>query len=660
MRSYRMRDAAHADGVTLTILSAFRSAATQDRIKAGHKDGTAVAQGVSSHTYGLAIDLALTVPELRVDEISTASMPNMLMMYRSPVYKWMALNGRRFGWFPYRREPWHWEYNPSGFKARFETSGATGGAPAYGAPTGLFDRYAPALGAEPMSQSLDSAPKGKASAPLKVETCGLPRKSAVDPSSLVVSKAGTLDYDAGTMTTTSGKTLHVRGVAFYPATADGASKPFDDKAGKQAPIVFIAHGNHDTAYDLKQRKDEFSMPSPFDPLPAGAAQVPNHRGYVYLQQQLARMGIASVSVDANETSGNTWLSKENISDRADQIAASIKHFQSLHKEKIKKGAVEEYKDKIFGGHLDFQRVGLLGHSRGGEAVLLVPELTGTRAASGATLKAVLSLAPTDIGATRGEPKGFAFMTILPAGDGDVVPNSGARFYDKAVPSPFKSQLYVHEANHNYFNVEWSYSPDAKSGPGPMTEKEHHQILSVYGCAFFRTTLLGHSLDKVVTGRETPAGARTDNVHVSAQIGGAVTVEDHDDGTPKTNALMQTITKVGYKESGEYPFSQAPAMFNGSFFGNTTGLVVQRSSEKNQFTSPLKKPTDLTGKEIWIRCAEVYTGSIPANATGFRIGLVAKTTQPCSSTPTVPAACRVRSIARPTTKSRKGWTSPRRC
>ena len=149
----RTRDAARADGVTLTILSAFRSAATQDRIKAGNKDGTAVAQGTSSHTYGLAIDLALSVPDLRISEISTASMTNMVAMYRSPVYKWMALNGRRFGWFPYRREPWHWEYNPEGFKARFEASGSTGGALAYGAPTGLFDRYAP-------TESLDDPKAG--------------------------------------------------------------------------------------------------------------------------------------------------------------------------------------------------------------------------------------------------------------------------------------------------------------------------------------------------------------------------------------------------------------------------------------------------------------------------------------------------------------------
>ncbi len=333
------------------------------------------------------------------------------------------------------------------------------------------------------------------------------------------------------------------------------------------------------------------------------------------------MGIASVSIDCNETGGDVGLSPQNITDRAELIAASIKHFQSLHKDKEGTGKDEKYKDKIFGGHLAFENVGLMGHSRGGEAVLLVPLLTGSRAVSGASFKAVLSLAPTDTNATGGAPKGFDFMTILPAGDGDVVTNEGARFYDKAVPPTFKSQLYVHEANHNYFNVEWSFNPDRKSGSGPMKEAEHREILSVYGCAFFRTALLGHSLEKIVTGREIPRGARTDNVHVSAQIGGALTVEDHDDGTPTKNTLLQTITKTGYAKADEYPFSQAAKAFNGSFFGNTQGLVVKRSSATNQFTSPLAKVMNLKDKEIWIRCAEVYDGSIPKGATGFKIGLV---------------------------------------
>jgi hypothetical protein len=72
--------------------------------------------------------------------MSTRSMPNIVRMYRSPVYKWMALHGREHGWFPYRREPWHWEYNPPGFRERFE-SGAASQAQHYGAPVGLFEHY---------------------------------------------------------------------------------------------------------------------------------------------------------------------------------------------------------------------------------------------------------------------------------------------------------------------------------------------------------------------------------------------------------------------------------------------------------------------------------------------------------------------------------------
>jgi hypothetical protein len=149
----RMRTAAKADGVNLIILSAYRSQQTQDRIKAHNSNRTAVAQGISSHTYGLAIDLSMKTPERRTTRASTKSMSELVAMYQSPEYKWMALNARRFGWFPYRAEPWHWEYNPEGFKARFEAEGARGGALCYGAPTGLFDRYAP-------SQPLDD-PKSR-------------------------------------------------------------------------------------------------------------------------------------------------------------------------------------------------------------------------------------------------------------------------------------------------------------------------------------------------------------------------------------------------------------------------------------------------------------------------------------------------------------------
>jgi len=109
-------------GVTLEIGSAFRSEETQKKIAEGNTNRYAVAGSNSAHTYGLAVDLNLSVPGLVITEISTAAMANIVAMYRTPAYKWMFLYGAEFGWFPYRNEPWHWEYNPVGFPAQFAAS----------------------------------------------------------------------------------------------------------------------------------------------------------------------------------------------------------------------------------------------------------------------------------------------------------------------------------------------------------------------------------------------------------------------------------------------------------------------------------------------------------------------------------------------------------
>lgn len=115
-----MRKAAKADGVTLSLVSAARSPKRQAQLAKGNSNPAAVAQGVSAHSYGLAIDLAMSPgAEAPLKEVTTRPFSNVMAMRRSPVHKWMALNGARFGWFPYTHEPWHWEYNPPGFARRF-------------------------------------------------------------------------------------------------------------------------------------------------------------------------------------------------------------------------------------------------------------------------------------------------------------------------------------------------------------------------------------------------------------------------------------------------------------------------------------------------------------------------------------------------------------
>ncbi|HEU4561514.1 MAG TPA: DUF2272 domain-containing protein [Longimicrobium sp.] len=186
----RMRDAARADGVELRIRSAWRSRARQAELARQNSNPNAVAQGISAHSYGLAVDLAMAVEGLSVGN-STGSMTNMVALYRSPAYKWMALHGREHGWFPYRKEPWHWEYNPQGFAEIFEREGQGGAqGQAYGAPLGLFERYP--------AGALDAAP-------VRVDRVAVPRIADVRPSLSDALQTPPVDWCAmrGTIATTA-------------------------------------------------------------------------------------------------------------------------------------------------------------------------------------------------------------------------------------------------------------------------------------------------------------------------------------------------------------------------------------------------------------------------------------------------------------------------
>jgi len=61
--------------------------------------------GRSPHHTGRAIDVHVG------GGISTAA-GNVAFQRRQAPYRWLVCNAARFGFRPYNREPWHWEYNP--------------------------------------------------------------------------------------------------------------------------------------------------------------------------------------------------------------------------------------------------------------------------------------------------------------------------------------------------------------------------------------------------------------------------------------------------------------------------------------------------------------------------------------------------------------------
>lgn len=396
-----------------------------------------------------------------------------------------------------------------------------------------------------------------------------------DPSARDLFPVGWLEYAQG----------GTKGSVYYPARDDGEGQPFNERLAKlgRTPIVVMAHGNH----------------SPADP---------SYLGYDYFQQALARMGLIAVSVDCNALNG-AGGGVQNIEDRADLILDSIAYFQGQ----------DAAPASPFFGRIDFARLGLMGHSRGGDAVVTLPTVIGL---PGVRIRGVLALAPTNFrfwfGMPTIAPQGYAFMTILPAGDGDVVDNNGAQFYDRAKPDPFRSQLYAHFTNHNFFNRQWAF--DEGVGPPRLARSEHERILAVYGCAFFRAVLLGHGTARYLDGTERPGGVLSQHVYSSFEWAGQLTVDHHEDGnTIAQNSLGLPTAQSGGLSADEFPFGQVAGAFNGSFYGESNGMVARPGGINRTFRTEVGRQ-DLRRREVWIRAADVYAGFKPTAPTGFRLGL----------------------------------------
>ena len=160
------------------------------------------------------------------------------------------------------------------------------------------------------------------------------------------------------------------------------------------------------------------------------------------------------------------------------------------------------------------------------------------------------------------------------------------------------------------------APDASSRPDRSSTGHPTD-----GGAFYRTTLLGHGTTSYLSGRLLPAGVSTERVHLSFTREGALTVDDHEDGNGiQANSLGAPTQQLGGLTASEFRFRQGPGAFNGSFFGDSTGMVARACGNGREFVQELGG-RDLTCQEVWVRVAEVFgpTGS-SAPPTGFKLGL----------------------------------------
>ncbi|RIX54146.1 alpha/beta hydrolase [Paenibacillus nanensis] len=246
------------------------------------------------------------------------------------------------------------------------------------------------------------------------------------------------------------------------------------------PLVLIVHGNHLMEY--------FS-----------------DGGYAYLGELLASRGMIAVSVDANFMNYSVWSSLPN-DDMKMRGWLLLKHLQQI--QRLDEAAVGT---SPFAGKVDFEKVALIGHSRGGQAVSIAADADRwfrddqtLDSLDEVNIQSVIAIAPTDkrVDDQSARLKDINYFTIQGAMDADVNNFFGDRQYNRVSftenSKAFKAALYIAHANHSQFNTAWGSSDERLPGglflnkEGLMDAEEQRLIAKVYISAFLEATLMGQS------------------------------------------------------------------------------------------------------------------------------------------------------------------------
>ncbi|HJQ30612.1 MAG TPA: hypothetical protein VJ866_00455 [Pyrinomonadaceae bacterium] len=228
--------------------------------------------------------------------------------------------------------------------------------------------------------------------------------------------------------------------------------------GGPYPLVVFLHGRHVTCYRNTTTALRW-------PCRTGETAIPSYQGYDYIAQTLASNGYIVVSISANGINAFD----NNVTDLGAQARAELiqRHLQQWNTFNTVGAAPFGTK---FVGKVNLQKVGTMGHSRGGEGVVKHYAYNLSQG-SPYGVKAVFPLAPVDF--NRPIINNVALAVALPYCDGDVNDNQGVHFYDDARynvagDAAPKHTIQVMGANHNYFNTIWTPGAPVPGGADDWT------------------------------------------------------------------------------------------------------------------------------------------------------------------------------------------------
>jgi hypothetical protein len=251
-------------------------------------------------------------------------------------------------------------------------------------------------------------------------------------------------------------TLPVRGSMWLPEGYSGKS-----------PLLLFVHGNHGECDSGKG--------------PKCTMYKRNDEGYAYMAKNLSSWGYTVVSLDQDELMARQDGQGKGMHARRLLIMAMLDDLKAASEGTVVTGA-NPAMATLLNGKLDMTRIGLMGHSRGGDAVASFVLYNQTLPVGERfPLRAVVSIAPVDY--ERHAPYGVPYMTVFGSCDGDVSNLQGARLYERSQyesndPYP-RFQVVQVGGNHDAYNTVWQADGDDSSQKdvacGPDAKESKGQV-----------------------------------------------------------------------------------------------------------------------------------------------------------------------------------------
>jgi trimeric autotransporter adhesin len=303
--------------------------------------------------------------------------------------------------------------------------------------------------------------------------------------------------------------------------------------GGPHPLVIFMHGRHSTCYNLTTLASANVWPCP-----AGDGEIDSYAGYDAEGDALASNGYTVVSIGANAINANdnqlapddgavargqeildtlTWLQEADegkpVSFFDAQSNQTLDLDQALAAGQAQASQTGGLTAASLVNTMDFNDIGVMGHSRGGEGAATAVSLNAGLAHPWA-IKSVFELAPIDF--TRDTVPDIPEATLLPYCDGDVSDQQGQHFYADSKgafnDNVLRSDIWVMGTDHDFYNEDWTppvpgasddWTAGSQSALDPvcgeqatgttrLAPADQYQVGAAYVAGWFELTLGGQN------------------------------------------------------------------------------------------------------------------------------------------------------------------------